>query len=117
MTNNWREFQENKSVKLKNPPSRGIITVYIHENGSILVDDFDYSGSFGNDVAWDLTVAPEYKIRIVQLLGNQSPGQIEDEIDFTLLMAMELNFGNRSVFKEWLEAKQIPFNEKFDFWA
>lgn len=92
----------------------------LKEDGSLEVETFDFSddaqGSFGNDVAFLVTVATEH---LPDLLGHlQWQGKYPGEgSQAWLLDAIQQRFTSYFEFKEWLERQAIPFQTKFDSWA
>jgi hypothetical protein len=89
----------------------------LKDDGSLEVETFDFSddaqGSFGNDVAFLITVAPEH---LPDLLGHlewlgQYPGEAGQA---RLLDTVQQRFTSYFEFKKWLEQCGIPFRTKFD---
>lgn len=89
-------------------------------NGSLEVETFDFSDdaqdSFGNDVAFMLTVAPEHLPDLLKHLEWQGeyPGKAGKA---WLLDTMQQRFSDYFAFQVWLQERSIPFKTKFDSWA
>jgi hypothetical protein len=103
--------------KLKGGLKGAASWVSIKEDGSLEVETFDYSdganSSFGNDVAFMVTVDPEHFPALLERL--EWKGEYPGEVGLAgLLEAVQQRFSNYFDFKDWLGKQGIPFSTQFD---
>jgi hypothetical protein len=89
-------------IELSGGLEKTVCWMEIKDNGSLIAELYDFSTDaqnwFGNDVAFLLTVHRSDKDRL-------------------LLALLQERFDSYYAFKEWLAARQIPFETAFDSWA
>lgn len=102
-------------IKLSGSPEGSTSWVYVTEDGSLVVEFYDYGEArdhFGTDVAFLVTVPPAWKPQVLERLDV-----VVDYSDRTLLDRLAERFGSYFEIKAWLEAERIPFHHEFDSWA
>jgi len=111
-----------KSVKLRGGPRHTTTWVKILENGDVLVDYFDFSdeaeSSFGNDVAYVVTIKAADKAKLLQLLTAEKPIEsTQVGLDDTVLRIMDERFESYFPLMAWLKESGVEYEKKFDSWA
>ena len=106
-------------VKLKGGPSDSSSSVEIKDDGSLVVEFYDFSeeaeSCFGNDVAYQLIISKPEAERILSKLIDERNRAIS--VNDELLQLMEERFQSYFDVKEWLEANGITYQKIFDSWA
>jgi hypothetical protein len=113
---------ERKRVRLRGGPEDTASSVSIEPDGSIVVEFYDFSTqaqqSFGNDVAYVLTIGPSRKKALLAaLLDGKDSHSGDMDRDGQILRVMEERFESYFRVKTWLEKRRIPFRTRFDPWA
>jgi hypothetical protein len=116
------ESEKKRRVKLKGVLEHTSTSVEIKDDGSLVVEFYDFSDEaqnrFGNDVAYTLTVNSSDKDKILLHLmskhGLKSDLQNKDEL---LLQLIEEQFRDYYGIQEWFKINEIPYQKDFDPWA
>lgn len=111
-----------KSVKLRGGLEKTATWLKITSDGELIVDYYDFSNeaqdTFGNDIASVLTIKPQEKIRILQLLSNSiEVTNGESSTDELLLKLMSEKFDSYFAIENWLQTNGIEYQQHYDAWA
>lgn len=102
-------------VKLRGGPAGTVSSVELLENGDAVVELFDFGepaqATFGNDVAFLVTVRAADRSRLAGALGLDGPTAAD------LLAALRDRFASYYEVKAFLEAHAVPFTPASDSWA
>ncbi len=117
-------MSEAKQVKLANGLPHTASWARIAEDGSLVVELYDFSPDaetwFGNDVAFLLHVRPRDKQRVLAHLLREragTDGDDDSDADTKLLRLMGERFADYYAVKEWLDQNGIPYGKEFEPWA
>jgi hypothetical protein len=110
-----------KRVKLKGGFEHTASSVEIKDDGSLVVEFYDFSDqaerSFGNDVAYILTVNASDKEKVLALMNKQAIATDSQNKDELLLQLLEENFNSYFDIQEWFQVNGITYRKDFDPWA
>jgi hypothetical protein len=113
--------KEKKRVKLKGVLENTTTSVEIMDDGSMVIEFYDFSkeaeSSFGNDVAYILTVNCSEKEKVLLRLAKKQEMTDNLDKDKILLRLMEEQFKDYFEIQEWLQANGIEYRKSFDPWA
>lgn len=84
--------------------------VYLHSDGRLVVDHFDFSSE--RDVAYILNIPPAGTELLRSLLNGNAPCSDESFLDL-----IKARFSGYHDFQEYLKNNEVPFEKKFDSWA
>jgi hypothetical protein len=112
---------EKKYIKLKGSLEHTCSSLEIKEDGSLIVDFYDFSQEaedhMGGDVAYSLIIDAADKEKIFLLLLEKSAlSKNQDDKDGLLLAVMEKKFRSYFEVQEWLKNNGIAFKKVFDPW-
>jgi hypothetical protein len=100
-------------IRLTGGPYHTASSASIGEKGELIVEFHDFSDeaekTFGNDIAFVLSVTPEAKGTVARLL--------EAGGDEQLLATIRDRFTSYFEVRDWLQSRSIPFTKSFDPWA
>jgi len=110
---------QQKRVRLKGGPEHTASSVEIRDDGSLVVEFYDYSDQaercFGNDVAYMLFVDAREAAMMLPLLSNeQADAEHPKDPRALLLQLLSHHFDNYFELKDWLETNEISFRKEFD---
>jgi hypothetical protein len=110
---------ENRRVKLSSSTKGSASWVYMSDAGDLIVEKYDYDqmaeDSFGNDVAFLLTIPAKQKQRMLDLLRTPVVGHGSGaDQDDLLLDLMAQRFHSYFEIQEWLDSKDVRYDKKFD---
>lgn len=107
------------SIKLGSPWDGASAWATILEDGCIQLELYDHSkeaeSRFGNDVAWNYTIQPAEKPRLIDALAKLTGQPIAG--DKAILGTFAEAFEDVHAIRDWLKQEEIPFKESFDSWA
>jgi hypothetical protein len=109
-----------KRVNLKGVLQRTATWVEIADDGTLIVEFFDFSdaaqGMFGGDVAYLTKVSPDDKLlMLAALLADAAASASGDaDSDDRLLRLIAEKFVTYFQVREWLQKKGIPYHAEFD---
>jgi hypothetical protein len=114
---------ESKRIKLAGNIERTTSSVEIKDDGSLIVEFYDFSTDahqwFGRDVAFVLSVHADNKEYLLNcLLTEEHIDEVSaSDKDELLLRLMKKRFKDFFEVKMFFQNKNIPYEEIFDEWA
>lgn len=109
---------KNLRVKLKDRLQKTSTFLEIRRDGSLVVDFYDFSeeanNTFGNDVAYVLTVKAFDKDKILSYLIEKEADASNLDKDELLLQLMQERFNSYFEIQKWFQENKIPYKKDFD---
>ncbi len=122
MDDTWTNRTEESSVRLRAGLPSTATWVKLAPDGTLLVEFYDYSqqaqSSFGNDVAYVLTVQPPETLKLWSLfidVEERPATTLPDAILF--LQRLQERFESYFEIKRWFDENNIAYQRTFDTWA
>jgi hypothetical protein len=110
------------SVRLKSGLPSTATWVRLALDGTLTVEWYDYSEqaqrTFGNDVAFLLTIQPSETLKLWSLLldAQERPATYLPEA-LVFLQQLQDRFDDYFAIKQWLDENSISYYKTFDSWA
>lgn len=110
-----------KRVKLRGVLAQTSSTAAIEDDGSLVVELYDFSAEahrcLGNDVAFVLELGPAEKDAALRRLSGGNEAADASDRDALLLQLVAERFDDYYAVEQWLNEQGIPFRKHFEPWA